>query len=60
MMKRTGILLFLSTLLTFNSFAQEKRLFSETSGLGQNDLNLSLPVIKPGVEIPVIELILAD
>ena len=32
----------------------------KTNGLAQNDLNLSLPVIKPGVEIPVIELILAD
>lgn len=30
------------------------------SELGANDLNLSLPVIKPGIEIPVIELILAD
>ncbi|MGE7774043.1 alpha-L-fucosidase [Chitinophaga sp. NPDC101104] len=28
--------------------------------VGADDLNLSLPVIKPGVEIPVIELILAD
>ncbi|MGX5817842.1 alpha-L-fucosidase [Chitinophaga lutea] len=32
----------------------------KTGGLGENDLNLSLPVIKPDVEIPVIELILAD
>ncbi|MGN7720586.1 alpha-L-fucosidase [Chitinophaga sp. 22620] len=30
------------------------------NGLGDNDLNLSLPVIKPGVEIPVIELMLAE
>lgn len=32
----------------------------KSDGLGANDLNLSLPVQKPPVEIPVIELILAD
>lgn len=32
----------------------------KTNGLGQNDLNLGQPVIKPGVEIPVIELMPAD
>jgi alpha-L-fucosidase len=32
----------------------------KTNGLGENDLNLSLPVVKPDVEIPVIELMLAD
>ncbi|GEP94181.1 alpha-L-fucosidase [Chitinophaga cymbidii] len=32
----------------------------KTNGLGSNDLNLSLPVVKPDVEIPVIELMLAD
>lgn len=32
----------------------------KTNGLAENDLNLSLPVLKPDVEIPVIELMLAD
>lgn len=32
----------------------------KSGGLHDNDLNLSLPVVKPDVEIPVIELILAD
>lgn len=32
----------------------------KASGLGAGDLNLSLPVVKPDVEIPVIELMLAD
>ena len=30
----------------------------KNSGMGENDVNIALPVNKPDVEIPVIELIL--